>query len=544
MKSAYDTKAGLVIAMQMLDLKTFKAVLLELKTEINVYTDSEGFNIFHELASCNIRESNIMEFQMAIEESIKDSFAEDYKTEICKMINSPTEKEKNTPLHIAVMKQRRLLVAHYIQLGADMYKKNADGQSIVHLSAQSGMIHFLVNCILNWKMTYKEANNAGKLPLHIAVDSSHELIVGFLLSLENDVNQKDNDGNTPLHLAATSQNYSIIRLLLMNGAKRSIKNNCHNTPLDIAVHYSAKALYKLLKKPGVFKKLSPCSSPLEPLKNSIWFFLFLSTLITRNLMSFYFWIPNFPIYLVVISVLTFVFSISSFLTVHNLDPGFILPKKGENLLSLYEKYHAEYICPICKVKKSYRSRHCQHCGKCVKMFDHHCPWILNCVGKSNFRAFYLFLIFTIIDLSYHFCISLLILLARNDKVYLDIPEDSTNHIVAYMILAISCLGILIVLPVFYIQTINVIQKKTTHERFAFKSSERLSQSSIEDPRYTIVLSDLDTSSLLLNADYDPSRRTPNFKNLKKSKQNYSCFKRREIALEEYNDPLSLLTIAS
>ncbi|CAE8640378.1 unnamed protein product [Polarella glacialis] len=69
------------------------------------------------------------------------------------------------------------------------------------------------------------------------------------------------------------------------------------------------------------------------------------------------------------------------------------PPRYHELVLRSHPFKLKY-CTTCNIYRPPRCTHCSVCENCVERFDHHCPWLGNCIGKRNYWLFYLFVTFT------------------------------------------------------------------------------------------------------------------------------------------------------
>ena len=83
------------------------------------------------------------------------------------------------------------------------------------------------------------------------------------------------------------------------------------------------------------------------------------------------------------------------------------------------------ICHTCGLIKPARSKHCSICKICVAKHDHHCIWVMNCLGRGNYAFFVAMLLSISVMLSYGAYLAFIILTRFLQKSTLGRSGDDT-----------------------------------------------------------------------------------------------------------------------
>ncbi|KAJ6921998.1 protein S-acyltransferase 24-like [Populus alba x Populus x berolinensis] len=322
-----------------------------------------------------------------------------------------------TALHWTAVRGAIQVAELLLQEGAGVNAADMYGYQTTHVAAQYGQTAFLYHIVSKWNADPDVPDFDGRSPLHWAAYKGFADSIRLLLFLDSYRGRQDREGCTPLHWAAIRGNLEACTVLVQAGKKEDlmVTDNTGLTPAQLAsdknhrqVAFFLGNARRLLDKQcdgnnrlGRLSKLG-----LAPV---LWFIIILLLLIYVHSVILASNLPKLTAgfgLLAWLAVFLATAGLVMFYRCSRKDPGYIRMnvhdpqnmKDDEPLLKIEINNPAllagnwSQLCATCKIVRPLRAKHCSTCDRCVEQFDHHCPWVSNCIGKKNKWEFFAFLV--------------------------------------------------------------------------------------------------------------------------------------------------------
>ncbi|XP_022175929.1 probable protein S-acyltransferase 23 [Myzus persicae] len=326
------------------------------------------------------------------------------------------------PVHWACRKGHTAAVQVLLQAGVNPNVSDFKGLTPLMTASMFGKTS-TASFLLGMGALHHLTDINGDTALHWASYKGHPELIRLLLYSGADLTKADNFGSTPLHLAALSGSAKCVEILCQN-SQISLQPRDKNgkTPLGLAVNHRYEDIAGLLNRE--IKKRKKWMVPLHKALNAI----FGSSAYSKGplllfLCSFLIWWYPLYIYRVVPATWNLtrgchytylawnIFMWICWITTKHSDPGFLPIDSGSYIQTIRQLpfYPCDMgtkrdilsrLCHTCRCVRPLRAKHCRLCNRCVQHFDHHCQFVINCIGLSNRSWFFWFVISLAMNCSY------------------------------------------------------------------------------------------------------------------------------------------------